>query len=369
MNMIHENRSDIMKLPPLNIGELVAAVPIIQGGMGVGVSRSKLASAVANEGGVGVISSAQIGFSEPDFETNTEEANIRAMKSEIRKARKLSAKGIIAVNVMVAMNNYKDMIEAVVEEKIDLIISGAGLPTELPKLVNGSNTKIAPIVSSAKAAMVITKLWDHKYSRIPDLVVVEGPEAGGHLGFSKDELNSENKPKLMDIVKSVIEVLKPFEEKHNKKIPVVAAGGIYTGEDIAEAIKEGAAGVQMATRFVATEECDADIKYKMAYVNSRKEDIRLVKSPVGMPGRAVQNSFLEKLDEENIKVKKCYNCLKPCNPATTPYCISKALIEAVKGNVEEGLIFTGSNAYRIDKIVTVKELIKELVDEAEKNLD
>jgi NAD(P)H-dependent flavin oxidoreductase YrpB (nitropropane dioxygenase family) len=201
LTSVHENRSDIMKLPPLKIGELVAAVPIIQGGMGVGVSRSGLASAVANEGGIGVISSAQIGFSEPDFETNAEEANIRAMKNEIRKARELSPKGIIAVNVMVAMNNYKEMIQVVVEEKIDLIISGAGLPTELPKLVGSSNTKIAPIVSSAKAAMVITKLWDHKYSRIPDLVIVEGPEAGGHLGFSKDDLNSEDKPKLIDIVK------------------------------------------------------------------------------------------------------------------------------------------------------------------------
>ncbi|MCM8711773.1 nitronate monooxygenase family protein [Clostridium sp. SYSU_GA19001] len=357
-----------MKLPPLKIGELVAAVPIIQGGMGVGVSLSGLASAVANEGGVGVISSAQIGFNEPDFENNSHEANIRAMRKEIRKARELSPKGIIAVNIMVAMNNYKEMVQVAVEEKIDLIISGAGLPTELPNLVKGSNTKIAPIVSSAKAAMVITKLWDHKFSRIPDLVIVEGPEAGGHLGFSKEELKSEEKPNLIQIVKEVIEVLKPYEEKNKKSIPVVAAGGVYTGEDIAKLIKAGAAGVQMATRFVATEECDADIKYKMAYVNSHKEDIRFVKSPVGLPGRAIHNKFLSRLDEGDIEVKKCYNCLKPCNPATTPYCISKALIEAVRGNVDEGLIFSGSNAYRVDKIMTVKELIQELVNEAERYL-
>jgi NAD(P)H-dependent flavin oxidoreductase YrpB (nitropropane dioxygenase family) len=355
-----------MKLPPLKIGELLAAVPIIQGGMGVGVSRSRLASAVANEGGIGVISGVQIGFEEPDFETNTKEANIRALKSEIRKAKELSPMGIIGVNIMVAINNYKEMVNAAVEENIDLIISGAGLPTDLPNLVKGSNTKIAPIVSSGKAAMVITKLWDHKFSYIPDLVVVEGPEAGGHLGFSLEQLTTEDKPKLLDIVKDVIEALKPYEKKYNKSIPVVAAGGIYTGKDIAECLSVGAAGVQMATRFVATEECDANLKYKMAYINSSKEDIEIVKSPVGMPGRAIHNSFLDKLEGGRLPVKKCYNCLKPCEPASTPYCISKALIEAVKGNIDEGLIFTGSNAYKLNKIVTVKELMNELIDEVEK---
>lgn len=357
-----------MKLSPLIIGELVAKVPIIQGGMGVGVSRSKLAAAVASEGGIGVISGAQIGFEEPDFEINSKEANMRAIKKEILKARELSPKGIIAVNLMVATTEYKELVETSVEAGIDLIISGAGLPTELPRLVKSSKVKIAPIVSSGKAAMVITKLWDHKYSRIPDLVVVEGPEAGGHLGFSIEKLDPLNKPKLADIVKEVIEALRPYEEKYNKTIPVVAAGGVYTGFDIAELIKAGASGVQMATRFVATEECDASLEYKMAYVNSKEEDIRIVKSPVGMPGRAIQNEFLSKLDKGKIPITKCYNCLKPCNPADTPYCISRALIEAVKGNLKDGLIFSGSNAYRIDKIVTVKELIKELVEESEKYL-
>lgn len=357
-----------MKLPALKIGELVARLPIIQGGMGVGVSRSRLASAVANVGGIGVISSAQIGFEEPDFETNNSEANKRAMRNEITKARKLSPLGVIAVNIMVAMNNYKEMVKIAIEEKIDLIISGAGLPTELPKLVEGSKVKIAPIVSSGKAAMVITKLWDHKYSRIPDLIIVEGPEAGGHLGFSREELFSGERQNLEDIVKDVLEAIKPFEEKYDRKIPVAAAGGIYTGEDIAKFIKLGASGVQMATRFVATEECDASLEYKMAYINSKKEDIIFVKSPVGMPGRAIQNEFLNKLEEGNVPVKKCYNCLKPCNPAKTPYCITKALIEAVKGNAQDGLIFSGSNAYRLDKITTVKELVDELVNEAEKFL-
>lgn len=354
-----------MKLPPLKIGNLFAAVPIIQGGMGVGVSRSRLASAVANEGGVGVISAVQIGFEEPGFETDTKEANIRALRNEIRKAKELSSNGVIAVNIMVAINNYKEMVNASVEENIDLIISGAGLPTDLPNLVKGSNTKIAPIVSSGKAAMVITKLWDHKFSYIPDLVVVEGPEAGGHLGFSLEQLTTGNKPKLLDIVKDVIEALKPYEKKYSKSIPVVAAGGVYNGKDIVECLGAGAAGVQMATRFVATEECDAHINYKMAYINSCRDNIEIVKSPVGMPGRAIHNPFLDKLEGGRLPVRKCYDCLKPCEPAKTPYCISKALIEAVKGNIDEGLIFSGSNAYKLNKIVTVKELMNELISEVE----
>lgn len=357
-----------MKLPTLKIGELTAAVPIIQGGMGVGVSLSGLAGAVAAEGGIGVISGAQIGYREPDFEINNTEANLRALRAEIHKAREKCKNGILAVNLMVAMNHYKDSVAAAVESGIDLIISGAGLPTELPSLIKGFKTKIAPIVSSGKAAAVIAKLWDKKHSYAPDLVVVEGPEAGGHLGFSLEQLTTEEKPKLIDIVKDVIEVLKPYEEKYNKQIPVVAAGGIFTGKDIAEYINAGAAGVQMATRFVATEECDASLDYKMAYVKSEEKDIRLVKSPVGMPGRAISNEFLGRLEEGNIPVRKCYDCLKPCNPGNTPYCISKALIEAVKGNLKDGLIFTGSNAYRIDKIVKVKELMKQLVEEAEKYL-
>lgn len=354
-----------MKLPSLKIGELVAEVPIIQGAMGVGVSLSKLASAVANEGGVGVISGVQIGFDEPDFETNNGDANVRALKRHIKKAREMSPNGILGVNLLAAINNYKDMVMAAVEEKIDIIISGAGLPTDLPSMIEGTKTKIAPIVSSSKAAALIAKLWDRKFQYIPDLVIVEGPEAGGHLGFSEEQLNAAEKPKLEEIVQQVIEALKPYEEKYNKSIPVIAAGGIFDGIDIAKYLKLGAAGVQMATRFVATEECDADIRFKEAYINSNKEDIGLVKSPVGMPGRAIHNSFIKRLQQENIPVKRCYNCLKPCDPKNTPYCISKALIDSVVGNVEEGLIFTGTNAYRIEGMTTVKKLMARLVSEAE----
>lgn len=353
-----------MKLTPLVLGDKVIKLPIIQGGMGVGVSRSSLAAAVANEGGLGVISGVQIGFLEPDFETNTLEANIRALKKEIKRAKELSPDGVIGINLMVAINNYETLARAAVDEGIDIIISGAGLPIGLPSMVEGSKTKIAPIVSSGKAAHVICKMWDKKHKVIPDLIVIEGPDAGGHLGYSLEELSEENKPDLKDIVKEVMEVIKPFEEKYGKKIPVAAAGGIFTGKDIAEYLKLGASAVQIATRFIATEECDADINYKKAFINASKEDIQIVKSPVGMPGRAIRNKFVE----APPRVTKCYNCLKPCNPKETPYCISRALINAVKGNVDEGLIFTGSNGYKIEKIVTVKELISELVSEAEEVL-
>ncbi|NLK97370.1 MAG: nitronate monooxygenase [Epulopiscium sp.] len=357
-----------MKLPSLKIGNLIADIPIIQGGMGVGVSRAKLASAVANEGGIGVISGVQIGFNEPDFESDNKTANIRALQKEIRKARELSPKGIIGVNILTAMNSYKELVLTAVKEKIDLIICGAGLPVDLPELVKNSASKIIPIVSSGKAASVITKMWDKKYQYLPDALIVEGPDAGGHLGFSLEQLNLNPLPNLVDIVKDVLAAIKPFEEKYNKKIPVIAAGGIFDGKDIAKFIKLGASGVQMGTRFVATHECDAHENYKEAYLRASKEDIQIVKSPVGMPGRAIRNELIKALEEANQKITKCYNCLKPCNPTATPYCISKALIQAVKGDTKNGLIFTGTNAYKLNKIISVKQLMNELVTLAESAL-
>ena len=351
-----------MNLPQIQIGDKVTKVPIIQGGMGVGVSLSKLASAVANYGGIGVISGVQIGFNEEDFETNCNEANERALAKEIRKARKLSPNGILGLNLMVAINNYKEMVKVAVNEKIDLIISGAGLPSELPLLVKDSETKIAPIVSSGKAAAVITKLWKKRYDYLPDLVIVEGPKAGGHLGFSMDQLKAENLPSLSEIIKDVINVLKPYEVESGKRIPVIAAGGIFDNKDIKKYLNLGIQGVQIGTRFVATNECDASIEFKNAYVNSIEDEIEIIISPVGMPGQAIINPFMKRIRKEQEKVTKCYRCLSPCNPTTTPYCISKALITSVKGDVDNGLIFIGKNGYRIDKIVSVKELMDELID-------
>jgi len=351
-----------MNFNSLKIGNLVAPIPIIQGGMGIGVSSSNLASAVANAGGIGIISAAQLGYDEDDFHKNPLEANLRALKKHITLAKTKAANGIIGINAMVASSNYEEHIKVAIEAGIDLIISGAGLPTMLPKIVKGSSVKIAPIVSSLKAARVILKLWDKHDNIAPDLIVIEGPKAGGHLGFKIEELEDEN----LDFDKIVVDIIdetKKYAEKYNKEIPVVVAGGIFDGYDIAKYLNLGASGVQMATRFVATEECDASQAFKDAYLSCSKEDIQIVKSPVGMPGRAIKNPFVKKTLTEKEKITHCYNCLTPCNPATTPYCISKALINAVKGNIDEGLIFCGENASRLTKMTTVKKLMDELVSE------
>lgn len=352
-----------MNIPKLNIGGLLAKIPIIQGAMGIGVSGPELAAAVANEGGVGVIAGVNMGYNEPDFTTNTLAANLRALKKQIKKARQLAPKGIIGINLMVAMNHYIEMAQAAVHEGIDLIVSGAGLPINLPKTVQGSQTRIAPIVSSGKAAKVILRYWDKHYSKVADMVIVEGPEAGGHLGFSQKILSAQNKPSVIDIVKEVIEAVKPFQEKYKKNIPVIAAGGIYTGADIADCLKAGGSGVQMATRFVATDECDADIRFKEKYVAAKNDDVVIIKSPVGMPGRALNNKFIKELDKYEEKIDGCVQCLRGCNPKVAPYCISTALINAVRGNIDDGLVFVGSNVYKIDKIVSVKSLIEELLNE------
>ena len=266
---------------------------------------------------------------------------------------------------MVATSNYEEHIKVAIEAGVDLIISGAGLPTMLPKIVKGSSVKIAPIVSSLKAAKVILKLWDKHDNIAPDLVVIEGPKAGGHLGFKVEELEDENLD-FDKIVTDIIDETKKYAEKYNKEIPVVVAGGVFDGYDIAKYLKLGANGVQMATRFVVTEECDASQAFKDAYLNCSKDDVQIVKSPVGMPGRAIRNPFVKRTLTEKEKITHCYNCLTPCNPANTPYCISKALINAVNGNVDEGLIFCGENASRLTKMTTVKELMDELVSEIKK---
>lgn len=349
-----------MELNSLKIGDLIAKVPIIQGGMGVGVSLSSLAGAVAKEGAIGVISAAQPGYLESDFGIDSLKANIRALGKHIKRAKSISNNGIIGVNIMWATRNYEDYVKCAIDNGADLIISGAGLPTDLPKFTEGSNIKLAPIVSPPKSASVILKMWDRRYGRTADMVIIEGPKAGGHLGFSNDSMLEYVSKGYDKEVLEIIDIVKEYEEKYNKKIPVVFAGGVYDRNDIEHYISLGCSGVQMATRFVATEECDAHINFKMAYINSKKEDIMIVRSPVGMPGRAISNKFMEERKLTNEKISKCYKCLKKCDMATIPYCITGALVRAVKGDVENSLVFCGENAYRLDKITTVKELIQEL---------
>lgn len=349
----------MVKINPLVIGDLIAEVPLIQGGMGVGVSLSSLAGAVAAEGGIGVISTAQIGYREPDFDTDPIGANLRAIKTEIQKARQIAKGGILGVNIMVATRKYEEYVKAAVDAGIDLIISGAGLPMDLPKLVGSAKTKLAPIVSSVKSAQVIMRYWWKKYNRLPDAVVIEGPLAGGHLGFHKDQLEDIEGLHYDDEVKSIIEKVNETAAEHGTDIPVIMAGGVYTRDDMEHYMEMGASGVQMATRFVTTYECDADDAYKQTYIDTKKEDIVIVQSPVGMPGRAILNSFMKKAKEGQIPHGKCHLCVSTCNPAQTPYCITDALVNAVKGKVDEALLFCGSNAYRATKLEHVKDIMDE----------
>lgn len=349
-----------MQFPSLKIGDLVSRIPIIQGGMGVGISLSSLASAVANEGGIGVIACAMPGIHEPDIKTNSVQANLRVLKREIRRAKELT-KGILGVNIMVAMTDFSDLVKTSLREKIDVIFSGAGLPLDLPGyLKKGMKTKLVPIVSSGRAAKIICLKWLSKFNYLPDAFVVEGPKAGGHLGFKAEQLD-DPKFSLENLLQDVIAAVKGFEAKMKRKIPVIAAGGVYTGEDIHKYLEMGAAGVQMGTRFVATHECDADIAFKQAFVDAKEEDLVVIKSPVGLPGRAIRNDFIDRVMDGKTRPFKCpYHCIKTCDHTKSPYCIAVALGSAKKGRLKSGFVFAGKNAFRVDRIVSVKELIQSL---------
>jgi nitronate monooxygenase len=291
-------------------------------------------------------------------------ADIAALRREIRKARSLTS-GILGVNIMVAITNYASFVWTAIEEGIDIIFSGGGLPLNLPKYVTGSTkVKLVPIVSSARAAGLIARQWTEKYSRIPDAVVVEGPLAGGHLGFKLEEIDNPAFA-LEKLVPEVIAEMKKVKQEIGHHIPVIAAGGIYSGADIHKFIDElGADGVQMATRFVTTDECDAAPEFKQAYINARKDDVVIIKSPVGMPGRAIKGEFLDDVAKGIKKPFKCpYHCIKTCDVVNAPYCIGLALINAKRGKLKDGFAFAGANVYKTDKIIPVKELVATLKEE------
>lgn len=351
-------------MPVLKIGNLEAKLPIIQGGMGIGISLSGLAVAVANAGGIGVISAVGVGFNEPDFIKDVSSANKRALIKEMKIAR-AATKGIIGVNIMLALSDFDELAEVSIQEGADLLFLGAGLPLKVPKSMSDEMkdiflSKVVPIVSSAEAANLIFSYWIKKYNRVPNAVVVEGPLAGGHLGFKLEQIEDPEFT-LEKIVPKVIQTIKKFEMQFNKQIPVIAGGGIYSGDDIHKFIKMGAKGVQMATRFVATHECDASQEFKNAYVNSKKEDITIIKSPVGLPGRAIRNKFLIAVEAGERKPFKCpWKCLTACNFKDAPYCIAVALTNSKRGDIDNGFCFAGANAWKIDKIVSVNELVEEL---------
>ena len=349
----------------LTLAGRALTVPILQGGMGVGVSLGGLAGAVAACGGMGCISTADTGYREPDFEKDPVSANRRALAAEIAKAKKIAGgAGIVAINAMVATQNYADAVKTAVEAGVDAIVSGAGLPLELPGLVGKADVALAPIVSSGRAARLILRRWAKAFGRTADFVVIEGCKAGGHLGFAEEDLLAGKCQTLDEILPEVLAEVKPFEEQFGHAIPVFVAGGVYTGEDMAHYMKQGAAGVQIATRFIPTYECDASQAYKDVLLKASAEDVRIIHSPVGMPGRALNTPLVQKLSEGmRFPPKRCARCLKGCNPAQVPYCITHALIEAVKGNVEEGLFFCGAHVGRLDKMRSVRALMDELMNE------
>lgn len=349
----------------LRIGNLEAKLPIIQGGMGVGISLSNLAGTVSAQGGIGVISTAQIGFSEPEFRKNPLKENLKMIGEHIKRARKIAPQGILGVNIMVATKNYSLYVKEAIKNGIDIIISGAGLPIDLPQIAKDSKAKLVPIVSTFKSASVLLKIWDRKSNAVPDALIIEGPKAGGHLGFKAEDLDAgveENQSSDYDLeILKIITLLKEYEDKYEKSIPVIIAGGINSKVDMEHAFSLGAQGIQVGTKFIPTKECDADIRYKEAYLNVDDKDLVIIKSPVGMPGRAIKNKLIERTLEGKIPINKCFNCINTCNPNTTPYCITDALIAAAKGDVENGLLFCGANLSKQGKIRTVKEVLDDFL--------
>lgn len=354
-------------LPPLRVGNLTAPLPIVQGGMSVGISLAGLASAVANEGGVGVIGTAGIAMFDLDLSQGFVEANNKALRTEIRKAREMThGKGLLGVNIMVALTNFAELARTAIEENIDFVFAGAGLPRSLPALATENmHTKLVPIISSARAGRLMAKLWIEKYNYIPDAFVLEGPLAGGHLGFKRDQIDDPDYT-LEKLVPEVLEMARDLEQAHGKAIPIIAGGGIYTGADVRRFLQMGVAGVQMATRFVTTHECDASIEFKQAYIDARPEDIVIINSPVGLPGRAVRNAFIDDVNAGNRKPFKCpYHCIITCDCDNSPYCIALALINAQRGRLANGFAFCGSNAYRATEIVSVKQVVDAIKSEYE----
>jgi nitronate monooxygenase len=351
------------RLPALHIGDLTVRTPIIQGGMGVAISLAGLASAVAEEGGVGVIATAGIGVGEPDMATNFRGANTRALTREIRAAR-ARTRGVLGVNIMVALTNYEELARTAMAEGIDVILSGAGLPMHLPSYrPEGSRTKLVPIVSSGRAAALIARRWMDRCGYVPDAFVVEGPLAGGHLGFTREQLDDPAYA-LERLLPDVLAAVRAVEQKAGRSIPVIAAGGVYTGGDIRRFLDLGAAAVQMATRFVTTFECDAADDFKQTYISAEEGDLVIIKSPVGMPGRAIRNVFLDDVARGAKKPYQCnFHCIATCDVRTTPYCIAHALFSARRGDMEHGFAFAGANAWRATELVSVAQLVATLREE------
>lgn len=348
------------ELPSLRIGELVARIPIVQGGMGVRVSMAPLAAAVANEGGIGTLSGIGLG----DIHASGQqflESSRQALIQEIHKARERTS-GLLAVNIMGALSNATDLVRASVENGVRIIVFGAGLPMKLPGIVQDPQVKLVPIISSSRVAQLIQQMWANRFDRSVDAFILEGPLAGGHLGYTPEQLAHPEACSLERSLPEVLQAVAPYEDRYGHKIPIIVAGGLHDGADILRMLRLGASAVQMGTRFVCTTECSASAEFKQAYIEATEDDVVIVKSPVGLPGRALKNRFLKALGAgERPRVRCSYRCLTTCKIKESKYCIAQALFNSVSGDVDHGLIFCGAGVPRIQRIQSVKALFEELI--------
>ena len=349
----------------LKIGKHTAKFPVIQGGMGVRISGGSLAGHVAKCGGIGLVAAAGIALNSDHYTgTNYFQAETQAFQTELRKARAIAPDGIIGVNVMVALSDFEPLVKSAIEAGAQVIVCGAGLPLSLPELTaHAPDVALVPIASSVRAAQLIARTWEKRYHRLPDAVVVEDPDtAGGHLGEKMENIGKGD----YDQYATVRGIKQFFRDEYHVEIPVIAAGGIWDRADLEHALAEGADGVQMASRFVCTEECDADIAFKQAYLNCKKEDIGLLMSPAGLPGRAILTNTPNIRQYDLDHHTPCrMGCLKKCSykESGERFCIVTALDRAQKGDVETGLVFCGTNAWKADKITTVQAIFDELFGE------
>ncbi|HDZ5094591.1 TPA: nitronate monooxygenase [Campylobacter jejuni] len=361
-----------MNLQPLQIGKHSIKYPIFQGGMGLGISWDKLASAVSLNGGLGIISSVGTGYYE-ERKYVSKELNAKPYGSEnfysrkglqvlINNARKVCGDAPLGCNILCASNDYARIAHDACEVGFNIIVSGAGLPTNLPEFTaDFPDVALVPIISSPKALKIICKRWQSRYNRLPDAVVLEGPKSGGHQGFTYEQCLDPNY-QLEKLITPVVE-----EAKNWGSFPVIAAGGIWDKKDIENAISLGANGVQMGTRFIGTFECDASEEFKSVLLASKEEDIELIKSPVGYPARGIRTNLLNLVDKRmGPKINCISNCVAPCGrgkeATKVGYCIADRLFDAWSGKRETGLFFTGANGYRLDKLISVKELMEKLVN-------